>query len=383
MSFDYVVVPAILLVIGSLLVWLCARRLLSLSTRSYRTWRKVTERILLSMAAVLVTAVVLCSVYNAIAIQVFLANNPPQGKLYSVNGHKMHLYCTGSGSPAIVLEAGLGGGSATLSWGGIQPELAKFTRVCSYDRAGYGWSDPQPGPADADRAAANLHELLTQTHVTGPLVLMGHSLGGIYLRDFAAHYPADIAGMILLDSATPLQEERFAAKTGEPAEPNPTMLALTYKTLFIVGIPRLMGMCGRPAPGMEIHAGKALGEDECQLRLNPVLNELGNMRRTGEETVNSGPFGDLPILIVSHDPAQSLSMPHVLQQMVDMENIWSSMQEDLKKLSTRSRRIVAKGSGHGVHNDRKDLVLKETHLFIEQIRGTAPQPADYGSTIVE
>ena len=155
------------------------------------------------------------SAYNAIALHIFWADNPPPGAFYSVNGHRMHINCTGSGSPTIVLEAGLG--NDALTWGGVQPVLSSTTRVCSYDRAGFGWSDPLPAPRDADHIAAELHELLLQAKVTGPIVLMGHSIGGMYLRDYATRYPADIVGIVFEDGSTPLQDE------------NPVMKALAGK----------------------------------------------------------------------------------------------------------------------------------------------------------
>ena len=107
------------------------------------------------------------------------AQNPVPGKFYSVEGRRMHLYCSGTGSPAIVIEAGLG--SDWLGWQGVQPQLAQLKRVCTYDRAGEGWSEPRPGPRDAETIARQLHALLDQADVPRPLVLIGHSAGGLYV----------------------------------------------------------------------------------------------------------------------------------------------------------------------------------------------------------
>jgi hypothetical protein len=110
---------------------------------------------------------------------------------------------------------------------------------------------------------------------------------------------------------------------------------------------------------------------------------MDNLDRSGQETIHSGPYGALPILIFSHDPARTLSKHNPPRQMQEMENAWGQMQEDLKKLSTRSRRIVAKGSSHYIQLNRPELINKEVPLFIEQIRGAAPQPTNYGTTITE
>ncbi|MGB7983637.1 MAG: hypothetical protein WCF54_00590, partial [Terracidiphilus sp.] len=149
MIFDYLVMPALFFLAGSLIVWLSARRMISLSAKPYRLWRKIAERLVLSVVALVAAALALSSGYNAVVSQIFWATHPAPGAFYQVNGHKMHLYCIGSGSPTIVMEAGWGVSSPVLGWANLQPELAKITRVCSYDRAGLGWSEPQPGPADA------------------------------------------------------------------------------------------------------------------------------------------------------------------------------------------------------------------------------------------
>jgi len=382
MDFDYVVAPAAIVVIGALAAWLSVRRMLSPTQKNLAPLRRVCERVALSLTALFTVAVAGNCAWNAIAIQVFRASFPPMGNFYPVNGHKMQIYCMGSGSPTVVLEAGLGVAADVLSWGDFQPKLSLTTRVCSYDRAGLGWSEPQPDSSDADHIAANLHQLLAKANITGSVVLMGHSMGGVYIRDYLAHYPVGVAGLVLVDSSTPLQEQRFQALAG-PQKGLSTAAGLKLqKILYILGVPRLVGQCGRPAPGWESRAGKALGEDECQPK-DEALSEYENLPLTGEETVHTGPFGAIPILIFSQDTTRWTAGPNPTKQAIDEANLWYQMQEDLKKLSTRSRRIIARGSGHYVQGDREDLVLKETELFIDQIRGTAPQPGSYGSTITE
>jgi pimeloyl-ACP methyl ester carboxylesterase len=316
------------------------------------------------------------SAYNTIALHLFWATNQPPGAFYSVNGHRMHIICTGSGSPTIVLEAGLGNDSMT--WGGVQPVLSSTTRVCSYDRAGFGWSDALPAPRDADHIAAELHELLLEAKVTGPIVLMGHSIGGMYERDYATRYPADIVGIVFEDSSTPLQDENPVLKAASGKVPPRWAFELLAKSAMSIGVPRLMGMCSQSIKGFDARAAKLQAEDICHTNVSPMFDAMDGINRSGQETVHSGPYGALPILIISEDPAQMTAVSST-----DMANVWNQMQEDLKKLSTRSRRIIAKGSTHYIHIDRAELIEKEVPLFIEQIRGTAPQPTNYGSTITE
>jgi pimeloyl-ACP methyl ester carboxylesterase len=288
----------------------------------------------------------------------------------------MHINCTGTGSPTIVLESGLG--NDALTWGGVQPVLSSTTRVCSYDRAGFGWSDALPAPRDADHIAAELHELLLQAKVTGPIVMMGHSIAGIYMRDYVSRYPENIVGIVFEDGSTPLQDENPLMKAQESKAPPTWALELLGKSAMSLGVPRLLGMCSQSIKGFDAHAAKLQAEDICHSHLNAMFDEMDSVNRSGQETVHSGPYGAIPILIISEDPAKMAAVSST-----GMANVWTQMQEDLKKLSTRSRRIIAKGSSHYVHIDRADLVEKEMPLFIEQIRGTAPQPTNYGSTITE
>ncbi len=378
----YIAVPALLLLLWFLAAWFSVRRVRSLSASSRPGWRRAAEGLVLSVALLLLGAVAANGVYNGVGIQRFLSTNPPSGKLYPVNGRSMHLYCIGIGQPTIILEPGLGPATDVLSWKSLQPRLAATTRVCSSDRAGLGWSAPRTGPADADRIAADLHALLKTAGVGGPLVLIGASYGGIYIRDYTAHYPADVAGLVFIDSSTPFQEERFHALGGAGGESNPARRMAILHTEYLLGIPRLAGWCGRPVPGAESRAAMALGEDACIAHYEGV-REFLSMAQSSRETLHAGPFGDLPVLIFSHDPSSVLLMRNLPEHLVAREQLWNGMQEELKGLSTCSRRIVARASGHGVHVDRKDLVLREVALFVDRIRGKSPQLTTCGSTTVE
>lgn len=379
MDFEYVVLPALILLIGVVVIWLSVRRILSLSGKVSRRWRRVTKRIVLSAVVLVAAAVAGSASFNAIARIWFRAHNPPPGEMYTVDGYKMHMYCTGSGSPTIVLDAGLG--DDAVIWSGVQPALAKTTRVCAYDRAGFGWSETGPAPRDADHIAAELHGLLRQARIDLPIVLMGHSIAGIYMRAYAEHYPEDLAGMVFVDGSTPMQQENPAVKAMMGKGPPPWVIALVGNAAFSVGVPRLMGKCSQTRPGLDARSSRLQAEDHCEIHVDSPMNEMRNMERSGLETVHSGPYGSLPILILSHDPEKTMATENSTQRMA--EAAWSQMQEDLKKLSTRSRRIIAKGSSHYIQIDRADLIEKEVPLLIQQIRGTAPQTTNCGSTITE
>ncbi|MEP6760049.1 MAG: alpha/beta hydrolase [Sporichthyaceae bacterium] len=125
------------------------------------------------------------------------------GRSYDVGGHRLHLNCTGTGSPTVVLQNGLS--ETSPLWSGIQARIAKTTRVCAYDRAGQGWSGDAASPQDGIAVATDLHTLLARAGEHGPYVLAGHSSGGTLVMTYAARYPGQVAGMVLLDSASPHQ----------------------------------------------------------------------------------------------------------------------------------------------------------------------------------
>jgi hypothetical protein len=129
--------------------------------------------------------------------------HPAPGRLVDAGGYRLHLNCAGDGGPTVILESGLANRSA--DWDIVQPQIAGATRVCSYDRAGIGWSDGGREPRGPSRIATELHNLLQTANVPAPYVLAGHSFGGLHMRMFAALYPEQVVGMVLVDSSHPDQ----------------------------------------------------------------------------------------------------------------------------------------------------------------------------------
>ncbi len=378
------VLPITIVVVAIFVIAISIRRQRRLQQTPHKKWRRITERVLLSFA-VLVCAFLACAtIYNAAALRYYRAIYPAPGTIYRVNGHDMHLYCTGEGSPTIILEAG--GGNDSLTWTKVQPELSKTTRVCSYDRAGFGWSLPQPPPRDADAIARELHALLQQAGIQGPIVLMGHSRAGMYIRAFSYLYPEQVKGLIFVDVAAPLDDDRMSPELRAAS----SYSAASYSEPFYyslvsagaLGLYRVMGACS-PNPAFDEPTGKRIAQLECGKNLSPIWQELETTRQSGEETINTGPYGDLPVLIFSRDTqleSQSSGLPPKLA--LEQSVFWEREQENLKRLSTRSRRIIAKGSTHSIQYDRADLLNREVAIFIQQIRNNERR-SDYGSTVTE
>jgi len=374
MDFLYGVVPALLLVVGVLLAGISLRRVLSMRKRSFSRRRRIAEGVVLTLFGAAALALGVSSAVNAVMLHHYRVRMP--GRLYLVDGHRMRLDCTGSGSPTVVLDAGLGNDGLIFS--AVQPAISATTRVCSYDRAGMGWSDPVSSPRDADHIAEQLHGLLQAANVNGPVVLMGHSIAGMYIRDYASRYPDQVAGLVFIDASSPLQN-RDPAFRGEmrPGGP-PLAVRLFAQAMFVLGVPRWSGACSHAFPSNPA-VGRLEAESRCHLIVSSPAGESASFDQSGEETVHTGSYGGLPILIFTSDPAQAAKF----HEPPNARAAWDRMQANLKNLSTHSRQIIAANAGHYVQLDRADLINREVPLFIQQIRGTVPAPAAWGTTTTE
>lgn len=345
-----------------------------------RGWR-IVRRIGLGLLGLIVLLGAAGALWNALALHHYRSANPPPGKLYAVNGHAMHLYCTGSGAPTLVLESGRG--EDFTVWGKVQPALSHSTRTCSYDRAGFGWSEPQPGARDANNIASQLHVLLLEAGITEPVVLMGHSAGGIYIRAYASLFPTAVAGLVFVDASTP-EQAHVMPQAAAALDQHSALEYTIAKSMFAMGIARLSGGCTAIDPGFEAYAGWISANTCVPSQVDAYRREVAGWAASLTETAHSGPFADLPVLIFSRDPAQAMppGFPMSTALFHQTKQLWDGLQENLKRLSTHSRRIIARHSGHYIHWDRPELLNREVPGFIEQIRHHAAAPEE-GSTTTE
>ena len=288
--------------------------------------------------------------------------NRAPGKLVDLGGYKMHIHCTGEGSPTVILESGLG--DTYVSWRKVQPEIAKFARVCSYDRAGLGYSDPSSQPRTSKAIATQLHALLQAAGIAPPYVLVGHSLGGFNVRLYASLYHSEVAGMVLVDASHPDQENRFPP---ELKNMEGTWLReaefLEFTTPF--GIPRLLGLCGDDPV-------ERAADCNWQTAREGVA-ELKAFSESAAQTAGTGSLGDMPLAVLSHDPDKpSSELPPDLARPTN--DAWEKMQEELAHLSTRGSQTIAKNSSHYIQSDRPDLVVDAIRSVVEQARAAQPAP---------
>jgi pimeloyl-ACP methyl ester carboxylesterase len=281
------------------------------------------------------------------------------GELVDIGGYKLHIDCVGIGSPAVILDSGLGDGYT--SWRKVQPQISQFTKVCSYDRAGYGYSDPSFRSRTSRVFAEELHVLLQRAGVSPPYVLVGHSMGGFDVRIYATLYPGDIAGMVLVDSSHPDQKKRFPQALNDM---DGTWLReqefLTFSMPF--GIPRLMGFCGKEP---EVRAADCNFHSERE-----ALAELKSLNESANQASTAGSLGAIPLAVLSSDPNRP--EPDLPEDLVaPMNKVWQQMQDELADLSTKSTHVIASNSGHYIQLDRPDIVVNAISQIVSQIRNSS------------
>ena len=333
--------------------------MLDSSERSYMQWllsrrlsmpkRKLFLRAMISLAVLLIIPLV-GAVYQFAEYRTDIAKHPAPGKLIDIGGYRLHLLCNGTGSPTVVFEAGIGDDS--LTWAGVQPTIAKITRACSYDRAGYGWSDPSPKPRDARTIAQELHTLLRAAGIGGPLVLVGHSLGGMLVREYAGLYRSEVEGMVLVDSTSPNQFRRMV-RTGH-ANDEFIRKQGYFQDTMIFGWPRLSGWCDHwPIPERDVRRAT-----ECRLRpWITHVDEYKALDKDSTEVLEAGTFGDIPLTVLTEGPATTNDPP----------NSFGAMQKELVGLSTRGSQVFVPG-GHMIQVDSPQAVSAAVLKVIEAVR---------------
>jgi pimeloyl-ACP methyl ester carboxylesterase len=290
------------------------------------------RRVLLGLILLLVALGAIGAIYQVIATARDARAFPPPGQLVDVGGHKLHIHCLGTGSPTVILEAGQGGLSSDWIW--IQPEIAKTTRVCAYDRAGVAWSTPGPAPRDAQQIVRELHTLLENAQIPGPYLLVGHSYGGLYVRVYAATYPEAVGGLVLIDAAHPDQWTRNP--TGQAEYTQITRFYQVASLLTRLGMLRLLNYSplnpDLPAAQSAVH--KAMS-DTAQL-VDTATAEFNATVATNAQVRAAGSFGALPLVVLT---ATEHGRPEI-------EPIALEMQRELTQLSTNSVQRVVEGATH-------------------------------------
>jgi pimeloyl-ACP methyl ester carboxylesterase len=308
------------------------------------------------------------------------------GRFVDVGGYRLHLNCTGNKSPTVVLIAGAG--DFSFDWGLVQPEVARFARVCSYDRPGSAWSDPGPTPRTMRQEVYELHTLLRAAGIKGPYVLVGHSIGGLIARVYAEQYPKEIGGMVLVDSThedTTLmyQGKLVRVRNGAKGLPIPapqTMLSSPPKpptkedieqfqfNQQTFGAPKISPPFDKLSPSIQAMrlwfqsrppraaAGADLWAEELQVMYAARAQAPYQLRA-------------IPLVVILPKPEYGSPPPGVTSDEWKRINEQKRQQKvELTNLSRNSRLIVAEKSGHHIQLDEPQVVTDAVRLVLSAAR---------------
>lgn len=303
---------------------------------------------------------------------------PPPGQMVDVGSHRLHLYCLGQGSPTVVMDAGLPGTS--IGWRLVQPEVAKFTKVCSYDRAGLGWSDAGPLPRTTQRIIKELHTLLINAGIAEPYVLVGHSFGAFTVRLYASRYPNEVAGIVLVD---PIHPSEWQQVMGEQKRRVGRAIRLCRRGVILarLGIARLVAFLVRARAyggarfGVSLAISAAAREAERLItplsklpaELQPIVksfwtqpkffeavaSQIESLPESATQVAATGSYDDLPLVVLS---ASNPSSTRELEQ------------KAMARLSSDGKYIVAERSGHWIQLDQPELVIEAIREVVEAAR---------------
>lgn len=323
--------------------------------KSIRWW---LSRIVLGLVILLLLPFPIGTIWQIIASNTEQRLYPPPGRRVDVGGYSLHIQCVGQGQPTVVLEGGVPEWS--IHWQTLQPSLATGTRVCAYDRAGYGWSDAGPTPRTAQQLVTELHTLLTNAGESGPYVLVAHSFWGPAALLYQHTYAQEVVGMVLIETWGP----NLFSPTPDVIE-QALPLATVLKTIAPMGQVRLVGETGL-LPLAEMLQAKLLPPE-----LRPVYqaayygsgmwgtmhDEYAALAESAPQVQNLGTLGDLPLIVLKASIRAADDYPP--------DDVWNATQEQLAHLSSRGQLIVVP-SGHFIQLEQPAVVIDAIQQVIAQ-----------------
>jgi pimeloyl-ACP methyl ester carboxylesterase len=301
------------------------------TTHTLSDWLK---RALLRVSIVLVGLAIAGMIYQTAATEADQRNYPPPGVLVNVDGYKMHIYCMGKGSVTLILDHA--GGGSSVDWSLIQPKLAEQTRVCAYDRAGYGWSDYNPAPRTLEQQVNELHGLLAGVNEHGPYILVGHSYGARVDRVFAAKYPDEVAGMVLIDPGVQYDDPRYPIETHTALKSENSMIR-TARRLVPFGLVRLLQpLMGNETFDLPANAREVSGTFAATTRYWQSLNDqIDVLTSVFDEERQVTTLGEIPLLVLSSTEPDTPT-----------HQIWRQANREMAALSSNGSYRELEGATH-------------------------------------
>jgi len=305
---------------------------------------------LLLLGVILIVVLVLVGLVREARIRHrYEAAYPAPGQMEDIGTHALHLRVMGTGSPTVVFESDLDQ-FGLLSWAMVQQAVSQFTRTVSYDRAGIMWSDPGPRPRDGETIARELHAALDAAGESAPFVLVGHAMGGAYVRIFAGHYLSEVCGVVLIDATHPDALARLAAIGLEKKIPPSSLRPLVFLVSHL-------GL-GRGKPGPQYSLPDAIYEAEQAFLPKSSLawfDEMVEVPRTLAQSSRYQRFGTIPLIVLASSRPTAIK-PRGSEQ--DLQEMWLESQQEFTQLSSDSDLRLCEDSGHYIQFGRPDVVVQ-------------------------
>ena len=269
----------------------------------------------------------------------------PPGDFVGLVSHRLHYYCVGSGGPTVLFESGIGGSS--LDWSKVQEAVAGEAGACAYDRAGYGWSDPGPGPRDAEHSALELEGLVDRAGLSTPLVLVGHSFGGFVVRYFASRNPGAVAGMVLVDSSHPdvLLDQGSAGRVTQPIATDRVDAAQSDS-------------------GVDWRASYLATRRKA---IFAQMNEFREFSNSARQVAESEPLPDIPVVVVTRAECGDAD---------SASSAWCTAQRQLAGLTPHASLQIARTGEHSIHVAEPDTVVAAIQSVLAQLRAARTASLD-------
>ncbi len=331
---------------------------------------KILVRVLRYLAIAVVVLIVCGAGYQWLAASRDAQRFPMPGERVDIGGRSLHLYCSGEGPTTVLLENGLGGNYS--AWRLVQPSIAQFTHVCSYDRAGLGWSDASDRPTRAEFVADDLHHLIDAAGLRGPFVLVGWSAGGVFVRRYYHAHPHDVIGIVLVDSSHEQQNNRL----GDPRDMEKNrseglrMIELC-RSLSWLSLVRLSGaMQQMTAP---LHLPGDLEAEMVAMNNRTgycagVAHEMAGFALDLVDPQPPAPLGDVALIVVTRgEPSSATDFPTPVSQdyLDEIDRSWFVLQEELAALSTRTSHRRAEHSGHAIPLQAPEVIVTAVRDIVD------------------